>query len=163
MEFYLERDEDETGVSGTGRIAHGVMFDDGRVSMRWLTEHASTTHYDNLLDVWRIHSHGGKTRLVPHKCWLSVINHGHYGASVVGFETCGDEARFFDLVTHQDGRVIVCNMHPFRPRVRALNHLWMSTIQLGFELGGGQICDEWGVLPPSLTDRDIAELKGEVE
>lgn len=65
INFYLERDLDETGISGTGRVAHGVIFEDGRVAMRWLTECRTTTTYDNILDVITLHGHGGKTRLVP--------------------------------------------------------------------------------------------------
>ena len=65
INFYLERDLDETGISGTGRVAHGVIFEDGRVAMRWLTERRTTTTYDSVLDVLELHGHGGKTRLVP--------------------------------------------------------------------------------------------------
>ena len=161
MEFYLERDEDVAGVSGTGRIAHGVMFDDGRVALRWLTERASTATYDHLVDVWRIHGHEGKTRLVPHKCHLGLMDFGAYGAAVVGFEESEEGARFFDLVTHRDGRVDVSNMHAPRPRERALNHLWTATAQLVFELGGAKMVIDWGVMPPSLTDEDVARLEGE--
>ncbi|CAN0439958.1 unnamed protein product, partial [Laminaria digitata] len=64
MEFYLERDEDPSGISGTGRIAHGTLFEDGHVAMRWLTGHRSTAIYDSLYDVYKIHAHGGTTRLV---------------------------------------------------------------------------------------------------
>ncbi|HEU5046145.1 MAG TPA: hypothetical protein VFT75_18640 [Nocardioidaceae bacterium] len=62
--FHLERDEDATGVSGTGRVAEGVVFSDGRVAMRWLTETASTAVYDNIADVTAIHGHNGSTRVV---------------------------------------------------------------------------------------------------
>ena len=33
--FRLIRDEDPTGISGTGSVAEGVEFDDGTVAMRW--------------------------------------------------------------------------------------------------------------------------------
>ena len=61
--FELVRDEDESGVSGTGRVAQGVVFDDGHVSMRWLTPARSTTFYQSLSDVVTIHGHQGKTRV----------------------------------------------------------------------------------------------------
>lgn len=64
--FELHRDEDETGVSGTGVVAHGVQFWDGTVAMRWISDNASTAFYDNILVVNRIHGHDGKTRVV----WL---------------------------------------------------------------------------------------------
>jgi hypothetical protein len=59
--FHLVRDEDETGVSGTGTVAVGVVFPDGTVAMRWNTNTASTAVYDSLEDVIKIHGHGGKT------------------------------------------------------------------------------------------------------
>lgn len=65
--FELHRDVDETGVSGTGIVAQGVMFDDGYCAMRWLPGNAgavSTVFYESLSDLERIHGHGGKTRVV---------------------------------------------------------------------------------------------------
>jgi len=62
--FVLRRDEDETGVSGTGDVADGVRFPDGTVAMRWRTGTASTAVYDSVADVEAIHGHGGKTRIV---------------------------------------------------------------------------------------------------
>ena len=61
--FYLQRDIDESGVSGTGKVAEGVIFSDGKCAMRWLTETASTAFYDSLKDVELIHGHGGKTKV----------------------------------------------------------------------------------------------------
>lgn len=62
--FELHRDVDETGISGTGVVAQGVEFDDGRCAMRWLPGVTSTVVYDSLGDLERIHGHGGKTRIV---------------------------------------------------------------------------------------------------
>lgn len=62
--FELHRDDDETGVSGTGVVAAGCVFEDGKVVMRWRTKTASTTSFDNLNDVLAVHGHGGKTRIV---------------------------------------------------------------------------------------------------
>ena len=59
--FYLKRDEDESGVSGTGRVAQGFIFDNGKVALTWLSEHPSVTIYDNIGEVHAIHGHGGKT------------------------------------------------------------------------------------------------------
>lgn len=61
--FTLERDEDPTGVSGTGTVAEGAMFADGKVAMRWNGEHRSTVVYDAIGDVEAIHGHDGKTRI----------------------------------------------------------------------------------------------------
>lgn len=59
--FELHRIEDETGISGTGHIASGVVFEDGRVTLRWRTERRSSGDYDSIEDVIAIHGHGGKT------------------------------------------------------------------------------------------------------
>lgn len=64
--FDLVRDEDETGISGTGLVAEGVVFNDGVVAMRWLTDFRSTGIYSSIEDVQRIHGHGGKTRICYH-------------------------------------------------------------------------------------------------
>jgi hypothetical protein len=63
--FVLHRDEDETGISGTGRVAEGVEFSDGRVALRWCAgEHRSTVTWDTVRDIEAIHGHGGLTRIV---------------------------------------------------------------------------------------------------
>lgn len=62
--FVLVRLEDESGVSGTGRVAQGVVFDDGTCAMRWLTSKASTAIYHSIRDLEDIHGHGGKTKVV---------------------------------------------------------------------------------------------------
>jgi hypothetical protein len=63
--FYLQRDEDETGISGTGKVAEGVEFTDGPVVLRWIVgEHRSTVLWESMEAVVIIHGHGGKTRIV---------------------------------------------------------------------------------------------------
>lgn len=62
--FVLVRNEDETGISGTGMVAEGVEFTDGRCAMRWLTKTASTGLYDNIDQIVEIHGHGGKTEVI---------------------------------------------------------------------------------------------------
>lgn len=63
--FILERDEDVTGVSGTGTVAEGVEFTDGSVVLKWIVgEHRSTVHWSNMGDVEVIHGHDGRTRVV---------------------------------------------------------------------------------------------------
>ena len=59
--FILMRVEDESGVSGTGAVAQGVVFTDGTVALRWMTGLRSTGIYDSIEDVEKIHGHGGKT------------------------------------------------------------------------------------------------------
>lgn len=73
--FVLQRDEDATGVSGTGVVAEGVEFSDGVVALRWIVpagrkgsgNPTSVVFHDNGIDsVERIHGHDGRTRIV----WL---------------------------------------------------------------------------------------------
>lgn len=64
--FDLVRDIDETGISGTGPVAEGAVFSDGRVAMRWITSNRSTCFYESIDDVHAIHGHNGKTRVVFH-------------------------------------------------------------------------------------------------
>jgi len=59
--FWLDRIEDATGISGTGRIAEGVQFHDGKCVLSWLSEHTSVVVYDSIESVEAIHGHGGKT------------------------------------------------------------------------------------------------------
>lgn len=62
--FVLNRVEDETGVSGTGIVAEGVVFSNGWVAMTWLTETTSVVFYPNIKSVELVHGHNGKTRIV---------------------------------------------------------------------------------------------------
>lgn len=67
--FYLNRLEDESGISGTGRVAQGFIFDNGKVALTWLSDHPSITIYDNIGEVHAIHSHDGKTEVVMEPDW----------------------------------------------------------------------------------------------
>lgn len=64
--FELHRAEDETGVSGEGRVAQGVEFDCGKVALTWLTIYTVVAVYNNMKEIVDIHGHKGKTRVV----WL---------------------------------------------------------------------------------------------
>lgn len=64
--YFLCRKEDVSGTSGTGHIAQVAEFDDGVVVVRWVAEMnaagvASTTVFNSLGDVLRIHGHEGRT------------------------------------------------------------------------------------------------------
>lgn len=60
--FELHRDIDETGISGTGKVAEGCEFNDGTVAMRWVGKHQSTTVFQSMTHMLAVHGHGGKTR-----------------------------------------------------------------------------------------------------
>lgn len=62
--FVLKRNEDESGISGTGIIAEGIVFSDGTVAYRWLTDVATTIIADNIADVEFLHGHDGKTQII---------------------------------------------------------------------------------------------------
>lgn len=61
--FVLHRDEDVSGVSGTGDVAEGVMFFDGTAVMKWRTKMSSIEVFRDIGDVLAIHGHEGKTVL----------------------------------------------------------------------------------------------------
>jgi len=69
--FYLNRSEDETGVSGTGRVAQGIEFDNGRCALTWLTIYTSIAVYENIEMVENIHGHDGRTIIE----WDSEVEH----------------------------------------------------------------------------------------
>ena len=62
--YHLVRDEDESGVSGTGTVAEVFEASDGVCIVRWLSNMSSTNIYNNFKQVEQIHGHEGKTRLV---------------------------------------------------------------------------------------------------
>lgn len=62
--FHLQRHEDETGVSGIGRVAEGVIFNNGWCAMTWLSPLTSVAFYASIEEVEAIHGHGGKTDVV---------------------------------------------------------------------------------------------------
>lgn len=66
--FYLLRQEDESGVSGTGVVAVGVEFPSGQCVIEWVTkrtEGGSLGVYDSMAALEQVHGHGGKTEV----CW----------------------------------------------------------------------------------------------
>lgn len=63
-EFYLLRKQDESGISGTGIVARGVVLPSGKVVMEWCTFHSSITIFSNIEDVNSIHGHHGKTEVI---------------------------------------------------------------------------------------------------
>lgn len=61
--FVLQRDRDDTGVSGTGIVAEGVLFSDGRGVIRWCGQYSSITMWESLDQLIKVHGHNGATRL----------------------------------------------------------------------------------------------------
>jgi hypothetical protein len=51
-------------VSGTGRVAEGVVFSNGLVALTWLSEHPTVSVYPSLAAVEAVHGHAGRTQVV---------------------------------------------------------------------------------------------------
>lgn len=64
-QFWLVRETDVSGISGTGVVAEGVRFSDGSVVVRWVVgDHHSTVLWESVEAVLAIHGHNGATRLI---------------------------------------------------------------------------------------------------
>lgn len=62
--FLLWRDEDVSGVSGTGIVADGCVFPNGKVALAWRGDKPSVIIYDSLADLEAVHGHHGSTHVV---------------------------------------------------------------------------------------------------
>ena len=62
--FKLFRKKDISGVSGTGWIAEGVEFSNGKVVISWLGKLSATNVYDTIENAIAIHGHEGNTLFV---------------------------------------------------------------------------------------------------
>jgi hypothetical protein len=62
--FALVRLEDETGISGTGIVAYGIVFPSGKVSLEW-HQQTGLFNWDSLEAMLDIHGHKGKTIVEP--------------------------------------------------------------------------------------------------
>lgn len=61
--FFLVRDTDVSGVSGTGKVAEGIVFSNGKVALAWCVKIPSVTIYGSIEECIEIHGHGGCTRV----------------------------------------------------------------------------------------------------
>lgn len=64
--FYLNREEDESGVSGTGIVAVGVELPSKRCVIEWISKRTDANSlgiYDNMEDLEKVHGHEGKTKV----------------------------------------------------------------------------------------------------
>lgn len=59
--FVLRRATDPSGQSGTGIIAEGVEFSNGRVALQWLVAPETFEKHDSSLNLIRVHGHKGET------------------------------------------------------------------------------------------------------
>lgn len=57
--FVFSREEDVSGISGTGIVCEGVEFSDGTVALKWLSHTTSVAFYANVKQMLAIHGHQG--------------------------------------------------------------------------------------------------------
>jgi len=62
--FVLDRKKDATGTSGTGIVAEGVLFSNGKVALTWFSHYGAVNVYDSVEVVRVLHGHQGRTRIV---------------------------------------------------------------------------------------------------
>ncbi|WP_020579770.1 hypothetical protein [Actinopolymorpha alba] len=62
--FQLYRHHDDSGVSGTGVVAWGTVYPNGKVSLAWCGSRPSVNVYESLADVTAIHGHDGRTQVI---------------------------------------------------------------------------------------------------
>ena len=60
--FKVNRINDVSGITDTGRICEGCLFSDGKVAIRWLGKFSSSVWWDSLDDCIFIMSHDGNTQ-----------------------------------------------------------------------------------------------------
>lgn len=66
--YDMIRTTDQTGVSGTGRVAQMAIFEDGTATVRWMTGKDSTVNWSKWQDAVDVHinAHPDTTKLVPY-------------------------------------------------------------------------------------------------
>lgn len=62
--FVLFRKVDNTGTSGTGVVAEGVCFSNGKVALHWLSHLGAVNVYDSMDVCVQLHGHQGNTDVV---------------------------------------------------------------------------------------------------
>ena len=53
--FYVQRNEDQTGVSRTGRVLEGVLWQNGEVTVQWRPPHSTMGFYHSMDEFKTIH------------------------------------------------------------------------------------------------------------
>lgn len=80
--FRCIRENDESGVSGTGVVLEGVRWKDGTVHVRWDTTDSSLGIYSSWAVFWKVHiaSHPtNNTRVQVRGSWKEVEDHENGG------------------------------------------------------------------------------------
>lgn len=61
--FLVIRNEDVSGVSGTGAVAEGIKFHDGQIVVSWFGKHRIFECPHGLKTWLRVHGHEGRTTI----------------------------------------------------------------------------------------------------
>jgi len=91
--FQLHRDEDSSGVSGTGVVAEGVEFTNRECVIHWLAKRSSMGMYATIDDVVAIHGHANRTRVVWVEASAPVHTTPDYVKPTTPCPTCGASPR----------------------------------------------------------------------
>ena len=51
----MKRQKDMSGISGTGYVLTGIVFNDGKTVVHWNSDHPSTSIFDSFKDFQNIH------------------------------------------------------------------------------------------------------------
>jgi hypothetical protein len=62
--FYMLRHTDVNGLSGTGVVAVGVVWPNGRVSMQWTSIRSSIENHDCMESIQELHGHNGNSEFI---------------------------------------------------------------------------------------------------
>mgnify|MGYP001561308698 FL=1 len=62
--FYLKRDKDISGVSGTGNVADGVEFANGMCALSFHSEYPHCNVYASMRVLEEVHGHEGATKVI---------------------------------------------------------------------------------------------------
>jgi hypothetical protein len=62
--FHFNRTEDASGISGLGRVAEGVLFDNGLIALSWISLHKCVNIYASYAEMMAVHGHDGDTELI---------------------------------------------------------------------------------------------------
>ncbi len=81
--FLLVRDEDVSGVSGTGIVAEGVEFSDGTAVLHWLREPYGLNIFVSVAALIAVHGHGGRT-------WIEWLDYPECVEELQRAKQCAD-------------------------------------------------------------------------
>jgi len=106
--YRLVREEDETGVSGTGIVGVGVEFPDGQAVFMWTNDanpdgpdtnmNSVYVYPGGIADVREVHGHSGKTRVE----WVDSSRAVREGDAVV-CSACGVEVPISEWTVYRQG------------------------------------------------------------